>query len=216
MIGEFFIIKSRISRIVENNFSEKSEKVLDIGCGEKPFYMKNIKGKVICFDIRKTYISDVVGDAMKLPFKNQAFDAVTSINSFYYIDNPFEALEEVSRVLKRRGRFFLIMPFIYPLHDVPIDKYRFTEYGVRDLLKKDFEIKEFGSVGSIFNLPAVFLHSLIKGIPLMFPKNIRKLISFLMLILYPLYLVSQLLSIFDFVDKSKRWSTYYFAIAVKK
>ena len=109
------------------------------------------------------------------------------------------------------------MPFIYPIHDAPNDKYRFTKYGIREILKNEFIVKEIKTIGGIFNLPAVFFHSLVKGIPLMFPKSIRKYISFIpIIILYPFYIAAQLISILDFLDKSGRWPTYYFSVAIKK
>ena len=111
MIGEFFIIKSKILDIVKINFAKKNEAILDLGCGDKPYYHKKINGKLFCFDIRKTKTNNVVGDAKLLPFKNSAFDAVININSFYYFDNPFNSSKEVSRVLKKNGRFFKNLPF---------------------------------------------------------------------------------------------------------
>ena len=106
---------------------------------------------------------------------------------------------------------------MYPIHDIPDDKFRFTEYGIRKLLKDNFEVKEIKTVGGVFNIPAVFFHSLIKGIPLATPKNARKVISFFTIIVfYPFYLLAQLFSLLDFLDKSRRWPTYYFTIAIRK
>ena len=127
------------------------------------------------------------------------------------------AVKEFSRILKKSGKLIIIMPFIYPIHDAPDDKYRFTEYGIRELLKDDFGIKEIKTIGGIFNLPAVFFHSLIKGIPLLVPKSLRKLVSFLSIIVfYPFYILAQLVSLLDILDKSGRWPTYYFTATIKK
>ena len=216
MIGEFLIIKSRISELVKPNFKNKNDSVLDLGCGNNPYYHKNIAGKLFCFDIRKTRTSNVVGNASSLPFKNSSFDSVISINSFYYFENPFESSKEVSRVLKKNGRFFLVTPFIYPMHDVPDDKYRFTEFGIRTLLKDNFSIKEIKAIGGIFNLPAVITHSIMKGFKLMFPKNLRFLSLPLIAILYPIYVAAQIFSILDVLDRTGRWPTYYFVLTVKK
>ena len=216
MIGEFFIIKSRISKLVKSNFSGKGGHVLDIGCGDSPYYHKYINGKLLCFDLRKTKISNVVGNANSLPFKSGSFDSVISINSFYYFENPFDSCNEISRVLKKNGRFFLVMPFIYPIHDAPDDKYRFTEYGIKTLLKDKFTIKELKTIGGIFNFKAVFFHSLIKGLRFVFPKPLRFVSIPLIILLYPFYILTQILSLLDVLDRTGRWPTYYFVLAVKK
>ena len=216
MIGEFFIIKSRILKLVNHNFKNKNGRVLDLGCGGNPYYHKNINGRLFCLDIRKTKISDVTGDANLLPFKDNVFDAVISINSFYYFDNPFLCAKEVSRVLRKNGKFLLVMPFIYPIHDAPYDKYRFTEYGITNLLKENFEIKHIKTIGGIFNLPAVMLHSLMKGTNFILPKYLRFLSFPIIILLYPFYILAQIFSLLDFFDKTGRWPTYYFALAVKK
>lgn len=216
MIGEFFIIKSRILKLVERNFTKKNEIILDLGCGDRPSYHKKINGKLFCFDIRKTRMRNIVGDANLLPFKNKIFDAVISINSFYYFSDPFTSAKEVSRILKKGGKFILVLPFIYPVHDAPIDKYRFTEFGIKTLLKDNFTIKEIKSIGGIFNLPAVVFHSLIKGIHFMTPKSPRLILSSLIVVLYPFYVIAQIFSLLDFLDKTRRWSTHYFVLALKK
>jgi SAM-dependent methyltransferase len=217
MIGEFFVIREKLKKLIRSVFTNKSDRVLDIGCGNDPYYHKLIKGKLVCFDIKQYNKVHVIGNADFLPFRKDSFDDVIFVNSLYYCSNPFKVIENVSRVLKDKGTLLIITPFIYPIHDAPFDKYRFTEYGIRELLKEDFNIKEIKAVGGIFNLPAVFFHSLIKGVPLMTPKSIRKLVALLSIILfYPFYFIAQIISILDFLDISGRWATYYFVLAVKK
>ena len=155
-------------------------------------------------------------NANKLPFKSNSFDSAISINSFYYFENPFESSKEVSRILKKGGKLCLVMPFIYPIHDMPDDKYRFTEFGIRALLKDNFTIKGIKTIGGIFNLKAVFLHSLVKGLPKVFPKPLRFLSLPFIIVLYPLYILAQVFSLLDVLDRTGRWPTYYFVLAVKK
>lgn len=216
MFGEFFIIKRRINNLLKDRFKNK-DIILDVGCGNRPFYHQNVKAKIICADIRKTKKVHLVSDAMSLPIKKSKFDGIICVNSLYYFDNPFKAIKEFSHVLKNNGKLMLITPFLYPIHDIPDDKYRFTEFGIKELLKNDFDIKGIKTIGSIFNLPAVFFHSLIKGIPLSSPKPVRPLIKFFTIIIFYIpYILAQLFSLLDFLDKSRRWPTYYFTVAVKK
>ena len=110
----------------------------------------------------------------------------------------------------------LIIPFFYPIHDVPDDRYRFTEYGLRTILENDFKIEKIETIGGVFNHPAVILHSLIKGIPLLFSKKIRKFIQILVYVLWPFYIIAQIFSILDVLDKTRRFPTYYFVVAGKR
>ena len=216
MLGEFFIIKKKVLSLMKGIF-KNSDLVLDAGCGKNPYYHKAIKSRIICADILQTKGVHLVADSMSLPLKKSKFDGVVSINSLYYCNNPEKAIKEFSYVLKNRGKLILMMPFIYPIHDAPDDKYRFTEYGIRELLKKDFIIERINTVGGIFNLPAVFFHSLMKGIPLLAPKGIRKTVRAVsIIVLYSFYIAAQAISILDFLDNSRRWPTYYFTIAIKK
>jgi len=216
MIGEFFIIKKRILRLIKGQF-KNSDIVLDVGCGEKPYYHESVKSRMICADIKKTKKSHIVCDASCLPLKKARFDGIICVNSLYYYGNPFEAVKGFSHVLKKNGKLILITPFIYPIHDIPDDKYRFAEYGLREILKNDFEIKEIKTIGGIFNIPAVFFHSVIKGAPLMLPKPIRPIIRlFALIIFYIPYMLAQLLSLLDFLDRTRRWPTYYLTVALRK
>ena len=141
MLGEFFIIKKRVLALLKWRF-KNSDVVLDIGCGEKPYYQQSIKAKIVCVDIKHTEKVHVVCDAMSLPLKKSSFDGIICVNSLYYCSNPFMTIKEFSSILRKNGKLVLIMPFMYPIHDAPEDKYRFTEYGIKELLKEDFIIKE--------------------------------------------------------------------------
>lgn len=215
MCFEYFFIKNKIRRFCKKIFS-RSEKILDIGCGSKPYYHKSISARITGGDIVATKSTHIVFNAMKLPFKNQSFDGVICVNSLYYYPNPFEAVKEMSRIMKKNGKVVLVTPFMYPIHDAPVDKYRFTEYGLRELLKNEFVIKKIVPVGGIFNQLPVFFHSLIKGIPLLFPQFLRPLMRIIMIVLYPFYIIAQFVSLLDVLDRTRRWPTYYFTIAVKR
>ncbi len=216
MLWEFFIIKAKVRNALKDVF-KSSDSVLDVGCGDNPYYHKGIKAKISCTDLRQTKKTHFVGDAMRLPVKKGKFDGIVNINSLYYYNEPSMAIKAFANALKKNGKLVLMVPFMYPIHDAPDDKYRFTKYGIIKLLKDDFEIKNIKAIGGIFNLPAVFFHSLIKGIPLMSPKRVRLVIKlFSIIVFYPSYILAQLLSILDFIDTSGRWATYFLVVAVKK
>src|SRR3989344_7939220 len=121
MLCEFFLIKNKVRRLLKASFSNKNDRILDLGCGEKPDYHEVIEGTIICMDLIKTSKTHLVSDAGKLPFRPNSFDKVISVNSFYYFKNPFNVIESLHRILKKDGKLVLVLPFFYPIHDVPDD-----------------------------------------------------------------------------------------------
>lgn len=104
-------------------FADRSaKKVLEIGCGNgygaklinKYFYPKQIIG--IDVDERmieraiKSKIANIsfeVGDVTKMKFPNNSFDSVFDFGVIHHIPNWKECIDEVYRVIKDDGRFFI-------------------------------------------------------------------------------------------------------------
>ena len=81
---------------------------LEIGSGPKP------KEGYVHFDIRSDVNADVIGDARKLPFKDEEFEEVYS--RFFLEHLPRKdailSLKEMNRVLKKKGLIEIIVPNI--------------------------------------------------------------------------------------------------------
>ncbi len=81
---------------------------LEIGSGNKP------KEGYLHFDVRPNVKADVIGDARKLPFKDEEFNEVYS--RFFLEHLPRKealvALKEMFRVLKKEGTLEIIVPNI--------------------------------------------------------------------------------------------------------
>lgn len=58
------------------------------------------------------------GSVENLPFVDGHFDAVVTVESFYFWPNPEECLKEVARVVKKGGTFLLLAE-IYERNDLP-------------------------------------------------------------------------------------------------
>ena len=101
MLGEFFIIKAKVRNSIKSIF-KSSDLVLDVGCGEKPYYHKSIKAKIVCTDLRQTKKTHFVGDAMRLPVKKEKFDGMVNINSLYYYNEPSMAIEAFANAIKKK------------------------------------------------------------------------------------------------------------------
>lgn len=98
--------------------NEKIDKALDIGCGDGFFLETLIKLGIVKegygIDIGDTYKGDSIrfykGNAEKLPFPNNFFDAVFCIHVLEHLQNPKKCVEEIRRVLKPNKRAYVIIP----------------------------------------------------------------------------------------------------------
>lgn len=110
--------KSVAKRIVKQYNLDKSSKILDIGCG-KGFLVKDLLdlgmdsyGLDISEYAVKNCENDVkgrihLGNAVNLPFSNNTFDFVISINCIHNLNkkNCIKALREITRVAKSNKSF---------------------------------------------------------------------------------------------------------------
>lgn len=122
------------------------ERTLDIANGGSPY--SRFFPKRVAVDIVKQPDTDVVADVHNLRehFKEGEFGVVLCTDALEHFYHPHKAVEEMHRVLKPGGVLILSTRFIFPLHEVPHDYFRFTEYGLKYLLR-DFEIVEFHDTG---------------------------------------------------------------------
>lgn len=129
----------------------------DVGCGAKPFasFLSGRVAQHIGIDIENTFYSretiDIIGSAENLPVPDASAEAVLSSQVIEHLKNPLQALSEAARVLKPDGVLFLSYPFLYPLHAIPHDFYRLTEYTVRDALhERGLAITDFMVIGGFW------------------------------------------------------------------
>lgn len=145
-------LKNRVAFI--KKYANKG-KTLDIGCagGRHSKYFPHRIG----IDIKKTPAVDIVADAHNLHmFKDDEFDCVICIEVLEHLHDPQKAINEMYRVLKKSGILILTTRFLFPLHDIPYDYYRFTKYGLEHLLSK-FEIIEMQDEVNTLGTVAVLL-----------------------------------------------------------
>ncbi|OQW92970.1 MAG: hypothetical protein BWK79_13580, partial [Beggiatoa sp. IS2] len=78
----------------------------------------------------------VYGDAQQLPFSDDSMDTVLLLDVLEHLPNPEACLQEIVRILKPTGKLVLKVPFLYPLHDVPLDFQRWTQFGLRQFTQR--------------------------------------------------------------------------------
>lgn len=122
------------------NHLDDKQKLIDIGCGDGYFLDRIIletinQGKVMSgygVDISEEAVSLAINeypsykfetmDAESMSFDSEKFDWVTSYGVFEHLQEPANAINEVYRVLKKGGRFALMMPTIGYYNDERSDE----------------------------------------------------------------------------------------------
>jgi SAM-dependent methyltransferase len=155
----FKIIREGVSSIIKES-AEKYDRVgalvLDIAPqvwqGAKEFYKLSL---VETLDIDENsgadYIADITKDNSSIIQSNR-YDVVICAEVLEHTLDPFGAVKEIYRILKPGGILVMTTPLNFRIHNPLPDCWRFTEHGLRQLLKdfKSVEIIENGTDRFLF------------------------------------------------------------------
>ncbi len=117
-------------------------RLLDVGCGNQPYrpHLPQVT-RYVGLDYPVTQAlqdfqarPEVYGDARRLPFADGSFEAVLCSQVLEHVNQPETVLQEISRVLKPGGTGILSVPFIYNVHVGPYDFFRYSPFGLQELL----------------------------------------------------------------------------------
>ncbi|GEM_PF-3650583 len=174
-MGEIFVsdlismispTRKRINREIRTLVPELNRggvKILEVGCGKhsrkKLFPLTNW----LATDVKRHEGVDAIADVTRLQFKSNSFDVVFCIAVLEHVFECRKAVKEIHRVLKPNGSLILSVPFLYPIHDPPNDYWRFTEFGLRELLS-GFLVTEVKSLGFLWKrMPLSYFAKARKG-----------------------------------------------------
>jgi SAM-dependent methyltransferase len=163
-----------------------SGKLVDIGCGNKPYEIWS-EGKVseyIGCDIVQSSSNkvDVLCEANNIPLKSNSYDTILSTQVIEHVEDHQGLVNEAYRLLNQDGYFILSGPMYWNLHEEPYDFFRFTKHGFKYILEKaGFEICEiysnggaWATLGQVINQTFEFRNSkanrVSKGIKYLFNK----------------------------------------------
>lgn len=112
--------------------------------------LKNVDYKIL--DPVPDYHPDIIGDIHKLPFADGSIDAIICIAVLEHVEDPFKAMSEMHRVLKKGGYCFIYVPFLFYYHaerGYYKDFWRYTEDGVQHMSKAFSTVELAGVRGAL-------------------------------------------------------------------
>lgn len=130
-------------------------KMLDFGCGSKPYKSCFTVDEYIGLDYEneghshKNEQIDVFYDGKNIPFPDGYFDAVLCTEVIEHVFNLDETLKEINRVTRKDARLLFTCPFTWNEHEVPYDFARYTRFALKSVFERNgFEILDFQKSGS--------------------------------------------------------------------
>ena len=145
-LNPFYFARKALREEIGNLASNLQGKILDVGCGTKPYRELFNCTEYVGLEIdseqnRKSKQADYYYDGLTFPFDNASFDGVICNQVLEHVFTPDSFLLEINRVLKDNGKLLLTVPFVWDEHEQPYDFARYSSFGLKSLLEKSgFEV----------------------------------------------------------------------------
>jgi SAM-dependent methyltransferase len=143
---------------------KKGLNILDVGCGQKPFYpfLEPFSRLYVGTDIIKdSPLVDKVCPAENLDIEDEWADLVLCLSVLEHVNDPVRAVKELFRVVKSDGVVFASTHGCFPWHPYPQDHWRWTQTGLPLLFEKYGGFKEvrlFATRGTMSGIFFLFAH----------------------------------------------------------
>ncbi|WP_373517719.1 class I SAM-dependent methyltransferase [Pricia sp.] len=72
-------------------------------------------------------------DGHKIPFENDSFDKIMTVNTLYFWERPLSLLNEIYRVLKPKGKCTIVFVQKSFMENLPFARYGFQLYGSNEI-----------------------------------------------------------------------------------
>jgi SAM-dependent methyltransferase len=190
VINPFYFARAGLARSIAVFAHLLKGRLLDIGCGSKPYKKLFVVDEYIGLDIdskitRKRKVAEVLYDGKLFPLPSNSFDSALCNQVLEHVFNPDEFLSEIYRVLKPSGKLLLTVPFVWDEHEQPSDYARYSSFGLRFLLEKNgFHVLEQKKISAdatiIFQLINAYIFKVIQN----WPRLIRFLLTVSLIALF--------------------------------
>ena len=197
-INPFYFARKGLHQNVSKLITNLNGKLLDVGCGTKPYENICNVDEYIGLEIddegnRQHNYADVFYDGKTIPFEDKSFDSILSNQVFEHVFNPNQFLKEINRVTKVGGRFLITVPFVWDEHEQPYDYARYSSFGLKHILAENgFEIiehrKSNNGIEVIFQLINDYLYKVIMT------ENIYFNLLIIILLMAPINMAGLILS----------------------
>jgi len=136
-------LRGDILRFITEQLHNFSGTFLDVGCGRMPY-----KSLILSPPSQvKRYVGadvegnphgqpDLIIDGQHIPLADASVDSAMATEVLEHCTEPKQLLYEIVRVLKPGGFFLFTVPFLWPLHEVPHDHYRYTPFALKRLFNE--------------------------------------------------------------------------------
>ena len=87
-------------------------------------------------DMRPGLGVDLILDVEKIALPDKSVGMVIMLDTLEHVQRPVQAMDECYRILKPGGHIFISSVMRFPIHDYPLDYWRFTPAAFSFLLRK--------------------------------------------------------------------------------
>jgi len=172
------IIKDILWRDISYASQFAKGKLLDIGCGSKPYqslFAKKVK-EYSGVD-KHSRMADIRENFFNAHIPSHSFDTVLCTQVIEHVPDPNLLLKKIHTIVNKDGILILTAPLVAALHEEPHDYYRFTKYALKNLFEENgftiITLKEEGDwITSNITMIAFHLEGTCNRYLLRYPKKI--------------------------------------------
>jgi ubiquinone/menaquinone biosynthesis C-methylase UbiE len=154
-----FYVRTSLFDAIKLNLHKFNGVLLDVGCGIMPYKEIILEAKKV-----RSYIGldfeeviypeyelgkpDLFWTGETIPLEDNSVDTILATEYFEHCPHPERIMKEMLRVLRPGGILFFTVPFLWNLHIVPYDEYRYTPFSLkRHLSNANFTNIELSALG---------------------------------------------------------------------
>jgi SAM-dependent methyltransferase len=174
-VNPFYLARAGLARAMREYAPLLGGRLLDVGCGSKPYAELFVVDEYIGLDIddqrtRALGAADYYYSGHDFPFESATFDSIICNQVLEHVFNPVEFIAEMNRVLKPGGAILLTIPFVWDEHEQPRDYARYSSFGLRSLMERGgFAIEKSSKIAAnvsvLFQLFNAYLYKLLPKSP---------------------------------------------------